>query len=124
MSSIVLQATLPLFLQRQGEDGEICANVQEADILGSNLGAAMVELYSTVKERFTVDSKEHYVFSPRDLVLWVNQLIRYIHDDGASVETKKMLLDAWGNEAKGIFRDRLVPNSSLRTGYDDLKNQI
>ena len=40
--------------------------------------------------------------NPRDLTLWVLQLLRY---DIVSVD---IFLDAWAYEANRIFRDRLV----------------
>ena len=41
-------------------------------------------------------------FNPRDLTLWILQLLQY---DNVSVDT---FLDAWAYEANHIFCDRLV----------------
>ena len=49
-----------------------------------------------------MDDHDHYLFNPRDLTLWVLQLLRY---DIVSVDT---FLDAWAYEANRIFRNRLV----------------
>ena len=62
----------------------------------------MVDVYTNTRSKFTVDDHDHYLFNPRDLTLWVLQLLRY---DIVSVDT---FLDAWAYEANRIFRDRLV----------------
>ena len=49
-----------------------------------------------------MDDHDHYLFNPRNLTLWVLQLLRY---DIVSVDT---FLNAWAYEANRIFRDRLV----------------
>ncbi|CAD7952833.1 unnamed protein product, partial [Amoebophrya sp. A25] len=101
------------------EIAEMTGEVDEmsAKALAGTIAGAMVDLYSSVREKFTVDSHEHYVISPRDLTLWVNQLIRYVHEADPATE-KKQLLDAFGNEARHIFRDRLVRDDQL--AFDDL----
>ena len=63
---------------------------------------AMVGIYTNTRSKFTVDDHDHYLFNPRDLTLWVLQLLR---DDIVSVDT---FLNAWAYEANRNFRDRLV----------------
>jgi hypothetical protein len=79
----------------------------ELQNLSQMLARAMVQLYSTCREKFSPDLHEHYSFSPRDLVLWVTQLTRYDYFDNGQLHPK-LLFDAWGNEARHIFRERLV----------------
>ena len=62
----------------------------------------MVDIYTNTRSKFTVDDHDHDLFNPRDLTLWVLQLLRY---DIVSVDT---FLNAWAYEANRIFRDRLV----------------
>ena len=73
----------------------------KAHSLSSKAAEAMVDVYTNTRSKFTVDDHDHYLFNPRDLTLWVLQLLRYI----VSVDT---FLDAWAYEANRIFRDRLV----------------
>ena len=60
----------------------------------------MVELYANVKEKFTVDDRDHYIFTPRDLTAWIDQLGYY------EVNSQAELLRAWGDEA--IRRRRMT----------------
>ena len=70
--------------------------------LCDKVAEAMVDIYSNMKAKFTVDDHEHYLFNPRDLTQWILQLLRY---EVVSVET---FIEAWAYEAARIFRDRLV----------------
>ena len=45
---------------------------------------AMVDVYTNTRSKFTVGDRDHYLFNPRDLTLWVMQLLRY---DIVSVNT-------------------------------------
>ena len=65
------------------------------------LANTIVEIYQKTREKFTVDDRRHYLFTPRDMTIWVKNLCRY---DLAS----ENLLDAVANEACRLFRDRLV----------------
>ena len=62
----------------------------------------MVDVYTNTRSKFTVGDRDHYLLNPRDLTLWIMQLLRY---DIVSVDT---FLNAWAYEAYRIFRDRLV----------------
>ena len=72
----------------------------KAHSLSCKAAEAMVGIYT--RRKFTMDDHDHYLFNPRDLTLWVLQLLRY---DIVSVDT---FLSAWAYEAKRNFRDRLV----------------
>ena len=65
------------------------------------LATTLVEVYQKVREKFTVDERRHYLFTPRDVTTWVRNLCRY--DLGAEA-----LLDVVAHEACRTFRDRLV----------------
>lgn len=43
----------------------------------ARLASFVVEVYQKVREKFTVDEKRHYLFTPRDVTLWVKNLGRY-----------------------------------------------
>lgn len=80
------------------------------------LAKSMVEVYDTVKTKFTVDEQRHYLFTPRDLTKWVFALVRYDleHED---------VLDALAHEARRLFRDRLVDNEA-RSKFDGILNTV
>jgi len=84
--------------------------------LSGKVAETMVDVYVNLRQKFTVDDHEHYVFSPRDLTRWVLQLLRY---EVASVEG---FLEAWANEANRIFRDRLVGIDAQANFDNILKN--
>jgi dynein heavy chain 2 len=75
---------------------------ERAHSLSSKVAEAMVEVYSSVRSKYTVDDHEHYVFSPRDLTRWTLNLLRY---EAHSVDA---FVEAWAYEGSRIFRDRLV----------------
>ena len=69
------------------------------------LATSLVEIYQKVREKFTVDDRRHYLFTPRDVTTWVRNLCRY----DLSAEG---LLDVIAHEACRTFRDRLVGNDA------------
>jgi dynein heavy chain 2 len=84
--------------------------------LSAKLAASMVELYAAVKEKFTVDDRDHYIFTPRDLTAWIDQLGNY------EVSSQGELLRAWGDEAIRVFRDRLL--DSDRRNFDFMYQSV
>ncbi|KAE9115561.1 Cytoplasmic dynein 2 heavy chain 1 [Phytophthora fragariae] len=80
------------------------------------LAKSMVEVYDTVKTKFTVDEQRHYLFTPRDLTKWVFALVRYDleHED---------ILDALAHEGRRLFRDRLVDNEA-KSKFDGILNTV
>jgi len=84
-----------------------------AHSLSGKVAEAMVDVYVNVKNKFTVDLQEHYLFSPRDLTQWILQLLRY------EVESADAFLEAWAHEANRIFRDRIV-GSDGQAHFDSL----
>jgi dynein heavy chain 2 len=65
------------------------------------LANAIVEIYQKTREKFTVDDRRHYLFTPRDMTQLVKNLCRY------NLEIEN-LLEVVGHEACRVFRDRLV----------------
>lgn len=88
----------------------------KARIIGEKVAEAMVDVYANLRQKFTVDEHEHYVFSPRDLTRWVLQLLRY------EIESVDTFLEAWANEGNRIFRDRLVGIDAQANFDNMLKN--
>ncbi|OQS05963.1 dynein heavy chain [Thraustotheca clavata] len=80
------------------------------------LAHSMVELYESVRSKFSVDEHRHYLFTPRDLTQWAFGLLRY---DLANEE----VLDVLGYEARRLFRDRLVDAES-KSKFDSALNTI
>eukprot|EP01033_Poteriospumella_lacustris_P002713 gene2718-1970_t len=70
----------------------------------------LVEVYQKTREKFTVDDRRHYLFTPRDVTLWVKNLCRY------NLEIDN-LLDVLAYEAQRVFRDRLV-GTDARSRFD------
>ena len=75
---------------------------------------AMVGIYTNTRSKLTMDDHDHYLFNPRDLTLWVLQLVRY---DIVSVDT---FLNGWAYEANHNFRDRLVGAKS-QNQFDSMR---
>jgi dynein heavy chain 2 len=80
------------------------------------LASGMVEVYQKVREKFTVDDRRHYLFTPRDVTAWVKNLCRY----DLSAEP---LLEVVAYEACRIFRDRLVGQEAVGR-FDQLLSGI
>lgn len=75
----------------------------------ARLAQTMVDVYTAVRAKFSVDERRHYLFTPREVTAWVVGLLRY---DIAA----EPLLDVVAFEAQRIFRDRLVDAESSRWG--------
>ncbi|RHY58768.1 hypothetical protein DYB34_000770 [Aphanomyces astaci] len=80
------------------------------------LARSMVELYESIRAKFSVDDHRHYLFTPRDLTRWTFGLLRY---DLAGEE----VLDVLAYEARRLFRDRLVDADS-KSKFDAALNTI
>lgn len=76
------------------------------DVERERLANAIVEIYQKTREKFTVDDRRHYLFTPRDMTTWVKNLCRY------DLESEE-LLEVVAHEASRIFRDRLVGNDAI-----------
>lgn len=80
------------------------------------LAKSLVEIWDTTRQKFNVDEKRHYLFTPRDLTKWVFALGQYdIAND--------QILDIVTYEARRLFRDRLVDSDSALK-FDSLMSSI
>ncbi|KAL8004079.1 putative AAA+ ATPase domain, dynein heavy chain region D6 P-loop domain-containing protein [Plasmopara halstedii] len=80
------------------------------------LAKSMVEVFDTVKTKFSVDEQRHYLFTPRDLTKWVFALTRY------DLEHENVL-DVLAYEARRLFRDRLVDHDA-KAKFDGILNSV
>jgi dynein heavy chain 2 len=80
------------------------------------LSNTVVDIYQKTKEKFTVDERRHYLFTPRDITLLVKNLCRYdlVAEDVCTVVV---------NESCRIFRDRLVGLESCNR-FDQILSSI
>eukprot|EP01083_Nonionella_stella_P021956 60736_1 len=100
----VFAAFLEAVIQSKGDIND--SRFRSASSL-NELAQAMVEVYSFMCTKFSVDDQRHYLFTPRDITAWAFGLTRY---DLSSIE----FLDAWTYEAYRIFSDRLVDEISKK----------
>lgn len=80
------------------------------------LANSMVEIYQKVREKFTVDERRHYLFTPRDITRWVRNLCRYDL-------VGEQLVEVVAYEACRIFRDRLV-GAEPKSKFDQLVSSV
>ena len=80
------------------------------------LSNTIIEIYQKTREKFTVDDCRHYLFTPRDVTIWIKNLCRY----NLLVEN---LLDVVVNEANRIFRDRLIDHESYNK-FDQILSAV
>jgi dynein heavy chain 2 len=66
------------------------------------LSGFLVELYSSVRQKFSVDDHRHYLFTPREITGLVFNILRY------EVGEAQGLIETFIYEAGRTFRDRLV----------------
>ena len=111
-----LTAVYSTFLKTVLNSTKLCEDKFRNDGEGSKLALAMVEVYQKTREKFTVDDRRHYLFTPRDLTLWVKNLCRY---DLAG----EPLIDVVAHEACRIFRDRLV-GADAWSRFDQQLNSV
>ncbi|KAI9209802.1 uncharacterized protein BJ171DRAFT_594818 [Polychytrium aggregatum] len=72
------------------------------------LACTMVSVYDQTVQKFTVDMRCHYRFTPRDLSRWVLSLSRFVYTS----EEQGELLDILAYEAERLFQDRLIESDS------------
>ncbi|KAJ8027756.1 Cytoplasmic dynein 2 heavy chain 1 [Holothuria leucospilota] len=83
------------------------------------LASSMLEVFSQVTSRFSIDDHSHYLFTTRDLTQWVLSLLRYDLNAGSTEGTSDYLLEIWAYEACRLFRDRLV-GEETRNKFDNI----
>jgi dynein heavy chain 2, cytosolic len=80
------------------------------------LATALVDIYQKTREKFTVDDQRHYLFTPRDITLWVKNICRYRLD-------LDDVIDVVAHEACRIFRDRLVSTEAVNR-FDQILSSV
>jgi len=79
----------------------------------NKLAEFLIDIYNNVRNKFSVDTHRHYLFTPRDITTLCFNLMRYqIQDAGGLIET-------FVYESSRIFRDRLVDKDS-KMRYDKI----
>jgi dynein heavy chain 2 len=86
------------------------------------LAQFLVELYASVRQKFSVDDHRHYLFTPRDITGLVFNLLRY------DIQEAQGLIETLVYESSRIFKDRLVDKDSKmrfdKILYTLLKNHL
>ena len=86
------------------------------------LAQFLIDLYSNVRQKFSVDDHRHYLFTPRDLTGLVFNMLRY------EINEAQGLIETFIYESSRIFKDRLVDNDSKmrfdKILYSLLKNHL
>ena len=77
------------------------------------LAQFLIDLYSNVRQKFSVDDHRHYLFTPRDITSLVFNLLRY------EIAEAQGLIETLIYESSRIFKDRLVDKES-KTRYDKI----
>jgi len=101
----ILEVALQQAISAGGE--KVAANL--ADFLSvpdrMKLAGTLVEIYDKIRATFLLNDARHYLFTPRDLSAWVENLSRY---DLA----REDLLNVVAYEGSRLFRDRMVDRVS------------
>jgi len=72
------------------------------------LAQFLIDLYSKVRQKFSIDDHRHYLFTPRDITGLIFNLLRYeIHEAQGLIETLIY-------ESSRVFKDRLVDKESKK----------
>lgn len=86
------------------------------------LSQFIIDLYSNVKSKFSVDEHRHYLFTPRDITQLVFSLLRY------EIPEPQSLIETLIYESSRVFKDRLVDRDSKKRFdnilYSLLKNHL
>ena len=70
------------------------------------LAQFLIDLYSKVRQRFSIDDHRHYLFTPRDVTGLIFNLLRY------EIQEAQGLIETLVYESSRIFKDRLVDKES------------
>jgi dynein heavy chain 2 len=81
------------------------------------LSQFLIELFSNVKNNFSIDEHRHYLFTPRDITQLIFSLLRYDIRDAQS------LVEVLIYESSRIFKDRLVDKQS-KAKFDSILYQL
>lgn len=72
------------------------------------LAKFLIQVYSEVRQKFSVDEHRHYLFTPRDLTGLVFNLLRY------DLRSPQDLIETLIYESQRVFKDRLVDKESKK----------
>ncbi len=81
------------------------------------LSQFLIELFSNIKNNFSIDEHRHYLFTPRDITQLIFSLLRYDIRDAQS------LVEVLIYESSRIFKDRLVDKQS-KAKFDSILYQL
>ena len=77
----------------------------------------MIELFSNIKNNFSIDEHRHYLFTPRDITQLIFSLLRY------DIREAQSLVEVLIYESSRIFKDRLVDKQS-KAKFDSILYQL
>jgi dynein heavy chain 2 len=82
----------------------------------------LIDLYTNVRSKFTVDEHRHYLFTPRNITYMIFSILRY------EIPEAQSLIEIMIYESSRIYRDRLVDGESGKRFdnvlYTLLKNHL
>ena len=86
------------------------------------LSTFLIDVYTQVKARFSVDEYRHYLFTPRDITTMIFSMLRY------EIPEAQALIEVLIYESNRVFRDRLVDREAKKKFdnilYAALKNHL
>jgi dynein heavy chain 2, cytosolic len=81
------------------------------------LSQFLIELFSNIKNNFSIDEHRHYLFTPRDITQLIFSLLRY------DIREAQSLVEVLIYESSRIFKDRLVDKQS-KVKFDSILYQL
>ena len=72
------------------------------------LSTFLIDLYTQVKNKFSVDEHRHYLFTPRDITTMIFAMLRY------EIPEAQALIEILIYESCRVFRDRLVDREAKK----------
>lgn len=86
------------------------------------LSTFLIDLYTQVKAKFSIDEHRHYSFTPRDITTMIFSMLRY------EIPEAQALIEILIYESNRVFRDRLVDREAKKKFdtvlYASLKNHL
>jgi dynein heavy chain 2 len=86
------------------------------------LSTFLIDLYTQVKQKFSVDEHRHYLFTPRDITTMIFSMLRY------EIPEAQTLIEILIYESNRVFKDRLVDREQKKKFdgilYGCLKNHL
>ena len=88
----------------------------------SQLAGSMVSVYMQMKQSFSVDDYNHYIFTTRDLTQWCLSMVRYVINLEDTSPASVLL--PWAYEACRLFRDKMASRDDKQKFDTILKNVL